>query len=60
MVFVIVRLMVTFAAVIDLGAVMLTNENGAAVNVAELGLTSICINTLTLTWLLQCHPIQNQ
>ena len=30
MVFVIVHLMVTVAAVIDLGAVMLTNGNGAA------------------------------
>ena len=40
MVFVIVHLMVTFAAVIDLGAVMLITGNGAAVNVVELGLTS--------------------
>ena len=39
-VFVIVHLMVTFAAVIDLGAVMLITGNGAAVNVVELGLTS--------------------
>ena len=38
MVFVILHLMVTFAAVIDLGAVMLIIGNGAAVNVVELEL----------------------
>ena len=37
-VFVIFHLMVTFAAVIDLGAVMLIIGDGAAVNVVELGL----------------------
>ena len=38
MVFLIFHLMVTFAAVIDLGAVMLIIGDGAAVNVVELGL----------------------
>ena len=58
--FVIVHLMVTFRAVVHLGAVIFTIGNGAVVIVIGLGLHVLYIDTLTLTWLLQYYPVQCQ
>ena len=62
MFFVIVHLMVTYAALIESGAVMLTIGNDAAVNVVGLGLHKVRDKdyVLTWTWFLQFYPVSNQ